>query len=197
MSVPGWAASLEARRQCLSYLPLDGDDEEPPYAVVEAFEPPHPLSVGPDLCDRIADACRRARPSTRLNGEHRTPVLEPQDEDAILDRVRQANDFWWRLDVVSWNLFCKFYRPGDQLIAHQDLHAAGARRKVAAGLQISDAEAYEGGDFVVSFNSERYHMPRTRGTLVVFPSWTVHEVEEVTAGERLSVIIHGWGPPLR
>jgi predicted 2-oxoglutarate/Fe(II)-dependent dioxygenase YbiX len=40
-------------------------------------------------------------------------------------------------------------------------------------------------------------MPRTRGTLVVFPGWTVHEVEPVTAGERWALIVNGWGPPLR
>ena len=178
-------------------MPFDRDDVEPPYAVVEVYEPPHSLAIPEDLCDRILAAARSARPSTRLNGEHRAPVLEPDDERAVLDRIREANDAWWCLAIDEWDTKSKRYRPGDQLIAHQDIHAGAARRKIAASVQLSDPTDYEGGDFVVWFNNERIPMPRTRGTVIVLPGWTVHAVEEVTSGERWSLLANGWGPPLR
>ena len=47
------------------------------------------------------------------------------------------------------------------------------------------------------FADHRLAMPRTRGTLMAFPGWTVHEVEPVASGERWALIVNGWGPPLR
>ncbi len=49
----------------------------------------------------------------------------------------------------------------------------------------------------MSFAHHRIPMPRDRGTLVAFPGWTVHEVTPVTAGERWSPCVNGWGARLR
>ena len=91
----------------------------------------------------------------------------------------------------------KRYRVGDRHPAHQDLLAGASRRKLAGSVQLSDPDGYEGGDLVVSYGQARAAMPKSRGTLVAFPGWTVHEVEPVTRGERWALIVNGWGPPLR
>jgi PKHD-type hydroxylase len=77
------------------------------------------------------------------------------------------------------------------------LHPGAACRKFAGSVQLSDSEDYDGGDLVMHFAHHRVAMPRTRGTLVAFPGWTVHEVEPVTAGERWALVVNGWGPPLK
>ena len=197
MSARGWAAGLDQRRQHLSYVPFDDEDEEPPYAVADAYEPPHPLAVPDDLCDRLLTVARAARPGVRTNGEYRMLDLEPDDEREVIDRFREANAAWWNLDLDRFDVKAKHYRPGDRHTRHQDLHAGAARRKFAGSVQLSHGDDYEGGALVVHHTDERIPMPRTRGTLVSFPGWCVHEVEPVTSGERWALVANGWGPPLR
>ena len=197
MSGRGWAAGPGPRRELLSYLPRDADDPEPPYAVADAWERPLALALPDDLCDRLVAAAEAARPGIRPNGEYRMLDLEPADEAAVRGRFREANAAWWNLDLDRWDIHAKRYLRGDRHAEHQDLHAGAARRKLAGSVQLSHPDDYEGGDLLVHFTDRRIAMPRTRGTLVALPAWTVHEVEPVTAGERWALIVNAWGPPLR
>ncbi len=154
------------------------------------------MSLPAELCDRlIASAASRAFASG--NGSYHSLDLDPDDEGAILDRFRQANDLWWRLELDRWDIHTKHYRAGDRHGPHQDLMAGSARRKLAGSVQLSRPDSYEGGNLVMTHASHRVAMPRTRGTLVALPGWTVHEVEPVTQGERWTLIVNAWGPPLR
>ncbi len=197
---PGWAANPWARGQLLSYLPRGTGDPEPPYAVVDAWEPPHPLSLPADLCEHLT-ASAASRAFATGNGSYHSLDLDPDEEGAVIDRFRDANDLWWRLDldrsIDRWDVHAKRYRAGDRHPPHQDLMAGSARRKLAGSVQLSRPDSYDGGNLVMSHTSHRVAMPRTRGTLVAFPGWTVHEVEPVTRGERWALIVNGWGPPLR
>lgn len=197
MTGGGWAAGIGPRRQLLSYVPFGDEDDEPAYAIADAWESLHPLAVPDDLCDRLVAVAQRTPPAARGNGEYRIVDPEPVDRDAIVNRFREANAIWWQLDLDRWDVHVKRYGVGDRHTRHQDLHARAARRKLAGSVQLSDPGAYEGGDLVVHFAGQRIPMPRARGALVVFPGWTVHEIEAVTAGERWALIVNGWGPPLR
>lgn len=196
LAAGSWATGPEARHQLFSYLPA-ADDDEPAYAIADAWEPLHPLALPADFCDRLVAAGKAADPRPGPNGTYLLPELEAADERAILGRFRAANAEWWHLDLDRWDVMLKHYRPGDRHSVHQDLHPGAARRKLAGSVQLSHSDAYAGGDLVVHFAGQRVPMPRTCGTLVAFPAWTVHEVEPVTAGERLSLVVNAWGPPLR
>ncbi len=91
----------------------------------------------------------------------------------------------------------KRYRAGERHARHQDLHPGAACRKFSGSVQLSYPDDYSAGGLVMHFADHRVAMPRTRGTLIAFPGWTVHEVEPVTSGERWALIVNGWGPPLR
>jgi PKHD-type hydroxylase len=59
---------------------------------------------------------------------------------------------------------------------------------------LSDAQEYEGGDF------ESFDNPvgvRTKGTLIVFPSFVHHRVTPVTKGYRQSLAAMLVGPKFR
>jgi hypothetical protein len=64
----GWATAPERRQQLFTYLPYGPDDPEPAYTLADAFEPPHPLAVPPDLCDRILAACEAGSPASGRTG---------------------------------------------------------------------------------------------------------------------------------
>ncbi|HEX2272528.1 MAG TPA: 2OG-Fe(II) oxygenase [Acidimicrobiales bacterium] len=169
----GWAVGNWPRSRLLSYLPPDGDTE-PAYAIADAFEPPHPLALPEEICDRLVAAAMAVRPTPGGHADYHLIELEPDDEAAILGRFAEANALWWNLELDRWDVRVQHYRPGQRFAPHQDLHAGAACRKFAGSVQLSTADDYEGGDLVMHFVHHRAAMPRTRGTLVAFPGWTVH-----------------------
>ena len=70
-------------------------------------------------------------------------------------------------------------------------------RKLSFSVQLSDPESYEGGDLVLHYGNDPVVAHRTRGTLILFTSWLLHEVTPVTKGVRHSLV--GWimGPPFK
>ncbi|HXH78170.1 2OG-Fe(II) oxygenase [Nocardioides sp.] len=113
--------------------------------------------------------------------------------------VRRVNDSRWNYvvdhDPAAW---LQTYTQGGDYHAHQD-NSPGQSRKLSAVALISDPADYEGGDLTIRAIPEvgEYVIPRTRGTVVVFQPWLVHDVSTVTAGTRRTVNMGFWGPPLR
>ena len=125
--------------------------------------------------------------------------------------VDEANDEWFG---VAYNrhgarsLQFSIYRAnaeggGHYYHAHQDVALVSGdrptQRKLSVVVQLSDPDAYDGGDF--RMHHVAHHPPadaiRRRGTVLVFPSLILHEVSAVTRGTRYSLV--GWypGPPWR
>jgi len=71
-------------------------------------------------------------------------------------------------------------------------------RKLSLSLQLSDPDHYTGGDLCLTGGRKNLMMaPRARGTLIVFPSFAMHEVTPVTSGERFSLVTWAHGPKFR
>lgn len=66
-------------------------------------------------------------------------------------------------------------------------------RKLSMTIQLSESDDYEGGDF--EFNEcENPENSRTRGTVLVFPSYLQHRVTPITKGVRKSLVAWFEGP---
>lgn len=64
-------------------------------------------------------------------------------------------------------------------------------RKLSFSIQLSDDVEYSGGDLILYTGDKGgVPAPRRRGTIIVFPSWMMHEVTPVTQGVRKSLV--GW-----
>ncbi len=75
-------------------------------------------------------------------------------------------------------------------------------RKLSVTVQLSHPDDYEGGDFQIKnfFGHEltdNAEQLRNRGTIVVFPSFLVHQVVPVTKGTRYSLVQWYSGPDWR
>jgi PKHD-type hydroxylase len=126
-----------------------------------------------------------------------------RDHDWIFDRLIDVvsgynkDVFQFEIDAIS-DLQLGRYRPPGQLYNwHTDLGAgAYSRRKLSVSVMLNKAEAYVGGD--LQFGSELCPTIRPqKGNAVIFPSWVVHRVTPVTAGERWSLVTWFLGPPFR
>lgn len=72
-------------------------------------------------------------------------------------------------------------------------------RKISIVIQLSDPEDYEGGDFEIDPQYEQLPAAdiRTKGAVIVFPSFIRHRVTPVTKGVRRSLVCWVEGPKFR
>jgi PKHD-type hydroxylase len=103
-----------------------------------------------------------------------------------------------RLQYTTYDYKEDSPRGGDHYGWHVDIMGSGDRgcRKLSFSLLLSDPKDYDGGELVV--NGYRYiSIPKVRGKLIVFPSYTLHKVCPVTRGTRKALV--GWvsGPQFR
>ena len=86
------------------------------------------------------------------------------------------------------------YRTGMGYGTHVDNALMGEQEKMRSDLSftlfLSEPEAYEGGELVIDDigGESSYKLPA--GSMVLYPSTTLHRVETVTSGERLVAV--GW-----
>ena len=71
-------------------------------------------------------------------------------------------------------------------------------RKLSLVLQLSDPVDYEGGVLELQpQGKDSIKMRKQRGLVVVFPSWTLHQVTPVTQGSRQSLVAWITGPAFK
>jgi hypothetical protein len=121
------------------------------------------------------------------------PVLDP-----IVNFGLTANSFFWNydLDKDSAAAWLQTYDFGGNYDKHSDT-SPGQSRKLTVVALLSNPDSYRGGDLRLCPPPHNFVIPRTRGTLVAFQPWLVHEVDEITSGMRQTVNLGFWGPPFR
>lgn len=83
------------------------------------------------------------------------------------------------------------YRPGMHYGSHvDDALMAGIRTDMSFTLFLADPETYEGGELVIEAPDGETEVKLQPGSLVLYPTTSLHRVNEVTRGERLAVV--GW-----
>lgn len=109
-----------------------------------------------------------------------------------------ANRQAWDFDIHGDNgiQFTK-YAVGEFYDPHVDtFKLEDNMRKLSIVIQLSDPEDYEGGEFVFVDGDEET-IPTNfdkRGSILVFPSFLMHQVKPVTSGTRHSIVSWFVGP---
>jgi PKHD-type hydroxylase len=80
---------------------------------------------------------------------------------------------------------------------HVDHGNTPRRRKLSLVLQLSAPGDYEGCELQIYASTQIDTAPKTRGTLIAFPSYTLHRVTPITAGIRKSLVMWCSGPRFR
>lgn len=106
-----------------------------------------------------------------------------------------ANYNRWNFDVThsSQSEFL-IYPPGGRYTTHMDtfLLPGSICRKLTVIAFLNDD--FEGGRFYIDVSNERIYPPQKPGTVIVFPSFLPHGVEDITQGERYAVVCWMDGP---
>lgn len=106
-----------------------------------------------------------------------------------------ANASAWKFDITHANQ-AEFliYPAGGRYVPHMDtfLQHGDQTRKLTVLAFLNDD--FKGGKFFIQQGHQKYYPPQTKGTVIVFPSFLVHGVEDVEEGQRCSVVTWMVGP---
>lgn len=93
--------------------------------------------------------------------------------------------------------FTRYSAPGEHYHDHVDASFGTAIRKLSVVVQLSDPTDYEGGALELLHLEEPTVMSAKRGTVLAFPSYTLHRVTPVTKGTRYSLVAWITGPAFK
>lgn len=83
------------------------------------------------------------------------------------------------------------YRPGMHYGMHvDDAFIDGERTDLSFTLFLSEPTSYDGGELVIDSDGSENMIKLPPGSVIVYPSTTLHKVEQVTRGERFAIV--GW-----
>jgi len=123
--------------------------------------------------------------------------------DRIIDVVRSANRDAFGFDLTEFAESPQVARYGAEREGHFDWHAdigdamLARKRKLTFVVQLSPADAYDGGALEVMPSANVATAKRTQGSATLFGSYLLHRVTPVTRGARHSLTVWAHGPAFR
>ncbi len=146
---------------------------------------------GLDFADGRASAGRFAREVKANDQAAPSPA-----RDAVLAKVTKAlqgNELFALAarPKAMTPLILSRYRQGQTYGTHvDDALMQGLRTDISFTLFLSDPETYDGGELVIEDGFEARAVKLPAGSVMLYPSTTLHRDAPVTRGERLAVV--GW-----
>jgi PKHD-type hydroxylase len=114
--------------------------------------------------------------------------------------INDANNKYFNFDLSLFLdplQFTEYKAPDNHYDLHVDKSYGIPARKLSVSLQLSNTLDYDGGDLDIITESKPFKMTKEQGTLILFPSYTLHKVNPITKGTRYSLV--GWvtGKPFK
>lgn len=109
----------------------------------------------------------------------------------ITDVVLNLNKQFFQFDIFGLNeglQFTNYKAPSDKYGKHIDRAYGHCIRKLSISIQLTDPNEYEGGELILYEDDRGTEMKKEQGTLILFPSFLLHEVKPVIKGERNSLV---------
>jgi PKHD-type hydroxylase len=111
----------------------------------------------------------------------------------VTDITLNLNERFFKFDLFGINegfQFTNYKAPSGKYGKHVDRSMNMSVRKLSISIQLTNPEEYEGGELKLydGDDEKAIVMDKTQGTLILFPSYVLHEVMPVTKGERNSLV---------
>jgi hypothetical protein len=132
------------------------------------------------------------------DGGVHTPVFIPSQRNALskdfnlskdtilYDKINSAiNSVGYRLKSDNIKYSVVKYFPGHFIHKHKD----GAEIFMTISIQLSEADSYEGGEFIYWIDGIEYTLDKELGYGIITGPEVMHEVKVVTKGERNSFVL--------
>lgn len=136
----------------------------------------------------------------------RTSWINPSAEtkwlyDRMQGVVRTINDQVWQFDIRGFSEHFQYAIYDGSEGGHFDWHVDQGdllkSRKLSLSLQLTDPSEYDGCELQLNGGHRIQTAPKSRGTVVVFPSYVLHRVTPITRGIRKALVVWTTGPKFR
>jgi len=111
--------------------------------------------------------------------------------ERVTNVITTLNEQYFKFDLFGLNegfQFTNYEAPSGKYGKHTDREMNMPVRKLSISVQLTDPKEYEGGELKLYFTDEGTVVDKTQGTLIMFPSYVLHEVMPVTKGTRNSLV---------
>jgi PKHD-type hydroxylase len=119
--------------------------------------------------------------------------------ERLTDIVNELNSKYFKFNLYGFCeplQFTEYNAPSEYYKKHIDKMYNGAIRKLSIVVQLTDPAEYEGGELLIDLGTELLTR-KTQGSVIVFPSYVLHEVKPVTKGTRHSLVAWLAGDPFK
>jgi len=111
----------------------------------------------------------------------------------VTDITLNLNERFFKFDLFGISegfQFTNYEAPSGKYGKHVDRGINMGVRKLSISIQLTNPEEYEGGELKLynGDDDKANVMSKEQGTLIIFPSYVLHEVMPVTKGERNSLV---------
>jgi PKHD-type hydroxylase len=117
--------------------------------------------------------------------------------DRLMNCINEANNALWNfnLHTVLDNIqYTEYEGNGGHYDWHLDIGPNSINhRKISVVVQLSEPEAYIGGDLELHPGNNSFAVPRKKGAIILFPSFLLHRVTPLTSGLRRSLVLWAGG----
>ena len=114
--------------------------------------------------------------------------------------VSTINENHFQFDLFGFNeglQFTQYEAPSGEYDWHADSSMNRGVRKLSLSMLLNNPEEYEGGDLQLNHSGEPDTIEQIRGSVICFPSYTIHRVLPVTSGVRRSLVAWVTGPQFK
>jgi len=122
--------------------------------------------------------------------------------DKINNIIDNVNETFYNMDLFGYQeiQYTKYNSLGGKYVAHLDINTginhSYLTRKLSLSVLLNDT--FEGGTFFIDLGEYAKHkIELTAGNFIIFPSFLLHGVSEITAGVRESLVVWTLGPKFK
>ena len=109
----------------------------------------------------------------------------------VTDIILDLNEKFFKFNLFGINegfQFTNYEAPSGKYGKHVDRLINIPVRKLSVSIQLTNPDEYEGGELYLYDGDKGNLMNKSQGTLILFPSYVLHEVMPVTKGARNSLV---------
>lgn len=121
----------------------------------------------------------------------------------MADVVRHLNGKYFCFDLYGFHDHLQYTMYDGSTSDHYTWHLDNGvktdspPRKLSVVLQLSDPSEYTGGDLEILVRTSPIKAKKEKGSVIAFPSFTLHRVTPVTSGTRRTLVAWVCGPAFR
>jgi PKHD-type hydroxylase len=160
----------------------------------------HIVKLGNAIPKKMQQTTDNNNPFFNSNINYIIPSNETQYiYNKIYDYISEINMKYYKFNLCGFGEPVKFaeykaeYLGGTQL--HLDIIHNEPLRKLTAVVQLTNDSEYEGGELEIMISNTKHKMSKIRGSIIVFPSFLLHQVTQITKGTRNSLVAFAYGLP--